>query len=377
MEKIPQQLHLFKLEIEDNLDFTPKRLRMEKEGNSKIQNTLDPNTIDNRLPEKAICIFGSYKRYKNKKEKKESRLLKTPIKRRVDNFPKKIDVYYTVLEPETEDNRTWYSGAIRTISNEIDETKTYRISLNLPEETADILVIIEALKIKENIHIRIDRIETMNNIKLNIKRWEKEDFLQKEDREAWQAIAYQLRLHEGKTKISKIETKEEMDIMKKIIKTLKKGSPNESIWLNKEEIPEPFKLEGSKLTELTQKKAYKMILRQHNRQPGNDLIKNRLEKTKKELLQKTGTCVTTNDIWMNNGKGIIPPKINDFLWKLCHNRHKTDTWFLKIKGWENRAYCKCRKLETMDHIIMECPLNQGPTIWNHIKSEWEQTFPKT
>ena len=67
---------------------------MKKEGNSEIQDTLDPNTIDNRSPEKAICIFGSYKRYKNKKEKKESRLLKTPIKRRVDKFPKKIDVYY-------------------------------------------------------------------------------------------------------------------------------------------------------------------------------------------------------------------------------------------------------------------------------------------
>ena len=32
----------------------------------------------------------------------------------------------------------------------------------------------------------------MNNIKLNIKRWEKKDFLQKEDREAWRTIAYQL-----------------------------------------------------------------------------------------------------------------------------------------------------------------------------------------
>ena len=77
---------------------------MEKERNGEIQDTLDPNTIDNRSPEKAICIFGSYKRYKDKKEKKESRLLRTPIKRKVDRSPKKIDVYYTVLEPGTEEN---------------------------------------------------------------------------------------------------------------------------------------------------------------------------------------------------------------------------------------------------------------------------------
>jgi len=76
MEKIPQQLHPSKLEIEDNLDFTPKRLRIEKERNSEIQDTLDPNTIDNRSPEKAIHIFGSYKRYKNKKRKERIKTTK-------------------------------------------------------------------------------------------------------------------------------------------------------------------------------------------------------------------------------------------------------------------------------------------------------------
>jgi len=229
MNKIPQQLHPLKLEIEDNLDFTPKRLRMEKERNDKIQDTIDPNTIDNRSPEKAIHIFGSYKRYKNKKEKKESRLLRTPVKIKVNRPPKKIDIYYTVLEPGTEDNRAWYLGAIRTITDKTDETKTYCISLNSSKETADILVIIEALKIRGDIHIKIDRIETMTDIKLNIKRWE----------------------------------------------------------------------------------------------------------------------------------------------------HKVGTWFLKIRGWENRAHCKCGELKTMNHIIMECPLNQGSAIWDYMKSEWKQIFPKT
>ena len=79
------------------------------------------------------------------------------------------------------------------------------------------------------------------------------------------SIAYQLQLHEGKTKISKIETEEEMDTMKKIIETLRNSTPDESIWLNKKEIPESFKLESSELTELTQKKAYKMILRYRSR----------------------------------------------------------------------------------------------------------------
>jgi len=56
-----------------------------------------------------------------------------------------------------------------------------------------------------------------------------------------------------------------MDTMKKIIETLRNSIPDESIWLNKKEIPESFKLESSELTELTQKKAYKIILRYRSR----------------------------------------------------------------------------------------------------------------
>ena len=120
-----------------------------------------------------------------------------------------------------------------------------------------------------------------------------------------------------------------------------------------------------------------MILRHYNRQPRNNLTERRIKETEKELLQKTGVCITINNIWINNEKRVISPKINDFLWKLCYNRHKVRTWFLKIRGQKNKAYCKCRKLKTIDHIIMECLLNQGPTIQNYIENKWKQTFPKT
>ena len=30
----------------------------------------------------------------------------------------------------------------------------------------------------------------------------------------------------------------------------------------------------------------------------------------------------------------------------------------------------------MNHILMECPLNQGKEIWNHLKQEWERKIPK-
>jgi len=102
MNKIPLWLHLLRIEIKDDLDFTPKRLRMEQEGNREIQDILDPNTIDNRSLERAIWIFGSYSRYKDKKKKKESRLLRTSIKRNRRAITMKNEIYCIVLEPGLE-----------------------------------------------------------------------------------------------------------------------------------------------------------------------------------------------------------------------------------------------------------------------------------
>ena len=96
------QLHLLRLEIEN--DFTSKRLRIEKKENREIQDILDLNTIDKRSLEKAIQIFGLYKRYKHKKKKK-SRLLRTLVKRNIRKTPMEIEIYYIVLKLGLENNQ--------------------------------------------------------------------------------------------------------------------------------------------------------------------------------------------------------------------------------------------------------------------------------
>ena len=96
------QLHLLRLEIEN--DFTSKRLRIEKKENREIQDILDLNTIDKRSLEKAIQIFGLYKRNKHKKKKK-SRLLRTLVKRNIRKTPMEIEIYYIVLKPGLENNQ--------------------------------------------------------------------------------------------------------------------------------------------------------------------------------------------------------------------------------------------------------------------------------
>ena len=96
------QLYLLRLEIKN--DFTFKKLKIEKKENREIQDMLDLNTIDKKSLEKAIQIFGLYKRYKDKRKKK-SRLLRTLVKRNIRKTPMEIEIYYIVLKPELENNQ--------------------------------------------------------------------------------------------------------------------------------------------------------------------------------------------------------------------------------------------------------------------------------
>ena len=125
---------------------------------------LDLNTIDKKSLEKAIQIFGLYKRYKDKRKKK-SRLLRTLVKRNIRKIPMEIEIYYIVLKPELENNQVQYSEAMKIITKETVKTKTYCISPNSPSKTADLLIIIEALKLKEDVRIKTNRIKVMTKVK--------------------------------------------------------------------------------------------------------------------------------------------------------------------------------------------------------------------
>jgi len=57
---------------------------------------------------------------------------------------------------------------IRVITVDNDEMKTYRIDLRHPRKTTDLLIIIEALKLKRDISIKTDRTDTVTDIKQNI-----------------------------------------------------------------------------------------------------------------------------------------------------------------------------------------------------------------
>lgn len=57
-----------------------------------------------------------------------------------------------------------------------------------------------------------------------------------------------------------------------------------------------------------------------------------------------------------------------FLWLMIHDAHKIGNYWAQMSPpWSDRATCSCGDLETMNHIMFECPLSAGRYIWPQVR----------
>ena len=73
---------------------------------------------------------------------------------------------------------------------------------------------------------------------------------------------------------------------------------------------------------------------------------------------------------MKNGKA--EPKIKDLLWKMNHCRVRCGTYFTHIPGMEEKQYCECGQIETIDHILFQCENNATQNLWQRVKNLWNR-----
>lgn len=133
-----------------------------------------------------------------------------------------------------------------------------------------------------------------------------------------------------------------------------------------------FNLTGVKLASMTQALAYRGIMRTKNPtlRPSTE---NNISLVKTSLREMNGSTPTTERIWKSLRCRDTPRKITDFLWKATHNAYKIGKYWKNIEGLEERATCKiCPQIESMEHILTECPSNERKTVWEEAKSLCEK-----
>src|SRR5260370_37230091 len=87
-------------------------------------------------------------------------------------------------------------------------------------------------------------------------------------------------------------------------------------------------------------------------------------------------CSPVNErLWctISNDQRDFSINVRSFLWKLLHGAHKCGLYWSKIVNYEEHGMCaNCEMVETMNHILFECKVNQGPQIWKSAKEICER-----
>ncbi|KAF9035979.1 hypothetical protein BJ165DRAFT_1509407 [Panaeolus papilionaceus] len=92
--------------------------------------------------------------------------------------------------------------------------------------------------------------------------------------------------------------------------------------------------------------------------------KERLEITRSAHKQERGVSPTDRTIWQSLRNKDISRKVRAFLWTAMHNRQRTGNFWKNIPECSERAYCqKCNKIESIEHILLECHNSGQETIW--------------
>ena len=84
------------------------------------------------------------------------------------------------------------------------------------------------------------------------------------------------------------------------------------------ETPEMYKLKGARLTSLTQKMTYGLIMKSKNIDPVTKTGRNNMTETRNKLQETLGVYPSKKAIWFSLKKSDIKRNITNFLWK-CYD----------------------------------------------------------
>lgn len=128
---------------------------------------------------------------------------------------------------------------------------------------------------------------------------------------------------------------------------------------------------GARLSKITQKTAYDLILNKSIEKPGGPNTWRRIEEIKQNLENKWNIKTEEEKIWKEISK-INNKQIEDFIWKMIHNRIKCGKFFQHIPNWQEKQFCMCGEVESIEHILLKCKESKQGKVWKEVRKIWKK-----
>ncbi|KAG2740664.1 RnaseH-domain-containing protein, partial [Suillus brevipes Sb2] len=137
------------------------------------------------------------------------------------------------------------------------------------------------------------------------------------------------------------------------------------------EIPSKFNLQGARLTQITQALAYQGIMSLKTIEHKRNTI-GLLDMTRYAIQSISTELETDHAIWNSRKNKDLSKKFQSFLYRALNDSYKVGKFWSNIPQFEHRADCtSCKEdIESIEHILTDCPRSPSKTIWKLAKSLW-------
>ena len=360
---------------QDNLDHSPQRKKQYRSLNfAETPVMFNPDVTARGDPLKHIRILGNTIRYK-KRQSKDSKLKTNPAYRLPEIPPTDPVTIYTKGMTTTNNNGDTMSVIGLWSESEQFAPQYIRLTDKTDGYRAELIAIMKATQAPFELIIKSESKRAVETILRKTEENEDNDWLNTPNSDVLKEIVNYLRSKAAKSSFQWTKMEENGNKEARLLAE-KATLLNESSEINISQ-DHPFNVEGARLSKLTQRITYDLIMRKRLQAlgkietVGTNPTKINLNKIQEAYYTTCKVRLSHEKIWLDIPK-IYPKRLQDFIWKSIHGRLKCGKYFLNIPTLSHRAYCECGAIESDEHIMIECQRNNSPQVWQKIKQLWEK-----
>ena len=350
-----------------NLDLTPKRIK--KNTENKLEKTFNPDITARGDVLKQVRIFNEKSGSKTKKTKIKP---KPPAYRKLGKVKEGKTKALIAISRKKEGRKDQETKIKIRMTGATKKTRSFELAKeNQSQERARAMALLWILKKekKNQLTIVTTDIKLIEWIGNGINERENINWNGTEEEDMWKEVLNLLRKRNAITKIRYPEKKEKKKV-KEMKSKLKKENPEV---IDRKPITDGIYLQdGAKLEKMTQKLAYELVIKKLSTTPGGKESIDRINKIKKNLENKWDTKINSEKTWKDL-EYIKNAKIQEFIWKIIHNRIKCGKYFRFIPNWQEKQYCCCGEIESIEHILLRCKKSKQRKVWKEVKKTWKKT----
>ena len=325
-----------------NLDLTPRRIK-ENEENDNYK-TFNPDITARGNVLEQVRILGT-----TIGTKKRGRRItpKPPAYRKIEQQKEgktKIKIVTLVQNKGKKDESIKVNITMKGDSNERTEFMLRKEGQSQDKANAMALLWILKKNKSDKLKIIINNHHLVKWIGDGLSEAENNDWLNCKEPTLWKAVLNGLRRRNSKIVIKTPNEKEEkkMEEIKEKLRELNLKRTRVNI-----KSIEKYLHKGAKLSNLTQKTAYELILRKKSEKPGGPETWRRMKQIKKNLENKWNIRIEEEKIWKEL-ENIKNNKIQDFMWKMIHNKVRCGKFFAHIPNWQDKQFCTCGEVKVLN-----------------------------